>query len=70
MSRGPQFTEEFKREAVRKAETSQNASRTARELGISNKTLDDWLKVFYNRKRRHSSLGYRSPTQFEAALLS
>ena len=46
MSRGSQFTEEFKREAVRKAETSQNVSRTARELGISNKTLHDWLKVF------------------------
>ncbi len=46
MSRGSQFTEEYKREAVRKAETSQNVSRTARELGISNKTLHDWLKVF------------------------
>lgn len=39
MARGSQFTEEFKREAVRKAEASQNLSRTARELGISNKTL-------------------------------
>ena len=46
MSGGSQFTEEFKPETVRKAETSQNVSRTACELGISNKTLYDWLKVF------------------------
>ena len=26
----------------------------------------DWLEVFYNRQRRHSALGYRSPAAFEA----
>ena len=26
----------------------------------------EWTEVFYNRKRRHSTLGQRSPTQFEA----
>lgn len=46
MGRGSQFTEEFKREAVRKAEASQNVSRTAHELGISNKTLHAWIKAF------------------------
>ena len=46
MGRGQHFTEEFKREAVRKAEASQNVSRTARELGISGKTLHEWLKSF------------------------
>lgn len=46
MGRGSQFTEAFKREAVRKAEVSQNVSRTARELGISNKTLHQWMKQF------------------------
>lgn len=25
----------------------------------------EWTRVFYNRERRHSSLGYRSPTRFE-----
>lgn len=25
-----------------------------------------WIEVFYNRQRRHSTLGYRSPTEFEA----
>ena len=26
----------------------------------------DWIEVFYNRKRRHSSLGYVSPEAFES----
>jgi len=25
----------------------------------------EWIEVFYNRERRYSSLGYRSPTRFE-----
>lgn len=25
----------------------------------------EWIEVFYNRQRRHSSLGYRSPVAFE-----
>jgi transposase InsO family protein len=29
--------------------------------------LFDYIEVFYNRQRRHSSLGYLSPEQFEAA---
>jgi transposase InsO family protein len=28
----------------------------------------EYIEVFYNRKRRHSSLGYISPEAFEAAL--
>jgi transposase-like protein len=46
MGKGSQYTEAFKREAVRKAEASQNVSRTARELGISNKALHQWKKQF------------------------
>ena len=26
----------------------------------------EWIEVFYNRTRRHSTLGYRSPAEFEA----
>lgn len=25
----------------------------------------EWIMVVYNRQRRHSSLGYRSPVEFE-----
>jgi len=25
----------------------------------------EYIEVFYNRERRHSTLGYRSPSQFE-----
>jgi putative transposase len=26
----------------------------------------EWIEIIYNRQRRHSTLGYRSPAQFEA----
>ncbi len=26
----------------------------------------EWIEVFYNRVRRHSALGYRSPADFKA----
>jgi putative transposase len=29
-------------------------------------TIFEWIEVFYNRQRRHSALGYRSPAAFEA----
>lgn len=28
----------------------------------------EWIEVFYNRQRRHSTLGYKSPEAFEAQL--
>jgi transposase InsO family protein len=30
------------------------------------RSLFEYIEVFYNRRRRHSTLGYRSPTEFEA----
>ncbi len=32
------------------------------------RSIFEYIEVFYNRIRRHSSLGYVSPEQFEAAL--
>lgn len=31
------------------------------------KAIFEWIEVFYNRQRLHSSLGYRSPADYEAA---
>jgi len=30
----------------------------------------DYIEVFYNRKRRHSTLGYMSPLEFESLSIS
>jgi putative transposase len=30
------------------------------------KEIFEYLEVFYNRQRRHSTFGYQSPTEFEA----
>ena len=32
------------------------------------RSVFEYVEVFYNRKRLHSALGYRSPEQFEAAM--
>ena len=31
-------------------------------------SIFEWIECWYNRKRRHSALGYKSPEEFEAAL--
>lgn len=36
--------------------------RTRRELATA---VFDYIEVFYNRERRHSTLGYYSPLEFE-----
>ncbi len=46
MGRTSNYSESYKREAVAKAEASGNVSQTARELGISNKTLHAWIKQY------------------------
>jgi transposase len=46
MGRKSNYSEAYKREAVAKAEASGNVSQTARELGISNKSLHGWIKQY------------------------
>ncbi len=46
MAKGSRYSESYKREAVAKAEASGNVSQTARELGISGKTLHTWKEKF------------------------
>ena len=36
-----------------------------RNLEDARSSLFDYIEVFYNRQRKHSSLDYKSPTQFE-----
>jgi len=46
MGRKSYYSESYKREAVAKAEASSNVSQTARELGISNKSLHTWIRQY------------------------
>ena len=46
MGRPSVFSEQYKREAVAQAAASGNISQTARALGISNKSLHSWIKVY------------------------
>ena len=46
MGRKSNYSESYKREAAAKAQASGNVSQTARELGISNKTLHGWIKRY------------------------
>ncbi len=33
-------------------------------------SIFEYIEVFYNRQRRHSSLGYQSPAEYEQSELS
>jgi putative transposase len=56
------FFASFKRERIhRRSFATREEARSA---------VFDWITVWYNRKRRHSTLGYLSPEQFEHQYLS
>jgi len=35
----------------------------------ASRELFEFIEIWYNRRRRHSSLGYRSPAEYEEGLL-
>jgi transposase InsO family protein len=35
------------------------------QLLCATRDVIEWIEIVYNRQRRHSKLGYRSPAQFE-----
>jgi transposase InsO family protein len=41
-----------------------NRKKWKTRLELSN-AIFDYIKIFYNRQRRHSSLGYRTPIEHE-----
>jgi putative transposase len=41
---------------------------TYHSRAAARQALFEYIEVFYNRKRRHSALGYRSPMEYEASL--
>jgi len=52
--------------ATLKTELTHHATYTTRAQAES--AIFEYLEVFYNRKRRHSALDYRSPAEYEASL--
>ena len=55
------FFSSLKRELVHEADFTTREQATA--------ALFEYIEVFYNRKRRHSSLGYLSPVEYERSVL-
>ena len=44
--------------------------RVFRSVADAREQLFEYIELYYNRRRRHSSLGYVSPLQFEEAVVS
>jgi transposase InsO family protein len=57
------FFKTLKAELVYQQENQRYATREQ-----ARRSVFEYLEVFYNRRRLHSSLGYQSPQQFEAAM--
>ena len=45
--------------------TERTARKTYRTRDEANADVFDYIECFYNAKRRHSTIGYRSPMEFE-----
>jgi transposase InsO family protein len=47
------------------AQTERTVRKTYRTRDEAKADLFDYIERFYNAKRRHSTIGYRSPMEFE-----
>ncbi len=54
--------------ATLKTELAYDAGWETRES--ARRDLFEYIEIWYNRKRRHATLGYLSPTQYEATMHS
>ena len=54
------FWSSLKRELVHRYQFATRAEAKA--------AIFEWIKVFYNRERLHSALGFKSPVDFETQL--
>jgi transposase InsO family protein len=52
---------------VRKIHFEKRETYSSRRSEAARQSLFEYIEVFYNRERRHSALGYRTPTEFEQA---
>jgi transposase InsO family protein len=61
------FTREFKLEAVKliTLKTKRTARKMYRTRDQAKADVFDYIERFYNPKRRHSTIGYLSPMEFE-----
>ena len=56
-----EYTTEFKEQAVRQVKTGELLHETRAEMAAMG---FEYIEVLYNRKRQHSTLGYKSPMRF------
>ena len=61
MSKGTQYSDEFKQEAVNQVVVhSCSMTYVSQRLGISNKSLCDWIKVFSKPKKQRDEDAVRT----------
>jgi transposase len=78
------YSSQFKDQAVDRAEKD-GVPQVAKDLGVAEAMLYSWrakkkqggdsiefeyIEIYYNRKRLHSGLGYKSPILFEVKMVA